>query len=87
LTDVIATLHADGHRLILTEGGPSVVSALTSEGLLDELFVTSSPFLFGRFPADGRKALTDGVDLGRVELELSSARRHESHLFLRYAVR
>jgi riboflavin biosynthesis pyrimidine reductase len=79
-------LHAHGLQVILTEGGPSLVSQLLKDGLLDELFVTTSPRLFGRRSGDGRKSLVEGVDLDGLSLDLLSARRHESHLFLRYAL-
>ncbi len=81
---VMARLQAEGARVVLTEGGPSLFSELVAEKALDELFVTVSPVLFGRFPDDGRKALTHGLDLGRAPLELLSARASGSHLFLRY---
>jgi 5-amino-6-(5-phosphoribosylamino)uracil reductase len=71
--------------LILCEGGPSLLGQLIDEELLDELFLTRSPKLFGRLTADGRKPLIDGVDLSSSRpLELASVRRHRSHLFLRY---
>ena len=38
--------------------------------LLDELFLTRSPTLFGRLTADGRKGLIDGVDLAGREVDL-----------------
>jgi riboflavin biosynthesis pyrimidine reductase len=85
-SDVIARLQSGGARVILTEGGPSVMSQLVAEAALDELFLTVSPALFGRYPGDDRKALTDGLNFGRVPLELLSARRAGSHLFLRYAL-
>ena len=72
---------------VLSEGGPSLIGSLVREGLLDELFLTSSPVLLGRRDGDGRKTLVEGVDvLGRASarLELLSVRRHLSHLFLRY---
>jgi riboflavin biosynthesis pyrimidine reductase len=84
MSAVIARLHAEGARTILTEGGPTLIAQLIAERALDELFVTVSPVLFGRFRDDGRKALTDGLDLGRVALDLLSARRSGAHLFLRY---
>jgi riboflavin biosynthesis pyrimidine reductase len=87
LGPLLATLRAQGYRRILTEGGPSLVSQLAAEGLLDELFLTRSPVLFGRFEADGRKGLIDGVDLGGRAVDLLGVRRHESYLFLRYALR
>lgn len=77
-------LHADGLQAILTEGGPSVLGELLEAGLVDELFLTTAPRLFGRAPGDGRKSLVDGVDLGGQPLGLASVRRHESYLFLRY---
>jgi riboflavin biosynthesis pyrimidine reductase len=84
MRDVIGRLHAEGARTVLSEGGPSLGAGLIAEKLLDELFLTVSPVLFGRFEDDGRKALTNGLDLSRVTLELLSARRSGSHLLLRY---
>lgn len=86
LTDLVALLHQQGLRRLLTEGGPSIFAQLLSERLVDEIFLTSAPTLFGRFPADNRKALTDGVDFAGTTLELQSLRHHDSHLFLRYTV-
>ncbi len=83
---LLGILRAEGLQCILTEGGPSLVGQLLAEGLLDELFLTISPRLFGRQPADERKSLVDGVDLSGRSLELLSLRRHGSHLFLRYAL-
>ena len=79
-------LHTQGLQVVLTEGGPSLVGQLLEEGLLDELFLTSSPRLFGRWSGDGRKSLVEGVDSGGRPLALLSVRRHESHLYLRYAL-
>lgn len=81
---VLETLRAEGHERVLTEGGPSLVGELIAENLLDELFVTVSPRVFGRAPGDERKSLVHGVELLGTPLELTSARRHGSHLFLRY---
>ncbi len=72
--------------MVLTEGGPSLVGKLAAQGLLDEIFLTSSPSLFGRFADDGRKSLTHGLDLRGVPLDLLSVRRHASYLFLRYGL-
>ena len=79
-------LHAQGCQVILAEGGPSLVGQLLEEGLIDELFLTSSPRLFGRQPGDERKSLVEGVDLGGPTLQLSSVSRHDSHLYLRYSL-
>ena len=87
LGPLLEKLRAQGYRRILTEGGPTLASQLAAEGLLDELFLTRSPSLFGRFAADGRKGLIDGVDLAGRPVDLLGVRRHESYLFLRYALR
>ena len=84
--DLLKTLEAAGFARFLTEGGPSLFSQLVRQNLLDQLFLTSSPALFGRFSHDQRKSLADGLDLGGAPLELASARRHGSHLFLSYVV-
>ncbi len=84
LGELLELLRAEGARRVLTEGGPSMLAELVAANLLDELFVTSSPSLFGRFPNDGRKSLADGIDLAGAPLELMSARKSGSHLFLRY---
>jgi riboflavin biosynthesis pyrimidine reductase len=86
LSQLLSSLRAAGLARILTEGGPSLFSQLVQEGLLDQLFLTSSPALFGRFPDDHRKSLAQGLDLGGASLELRSARRHGSHLFLSYGL-
>ncbi|MET0791167.1 MAG: dihydrofolate reductase family protein [Polyangiaceae bacterium] len=83
--EVLDALRSEGVGRVLTEGGPSLFAELVHTQLVDELFLTSSPALFGRYPNDDRKALTDGLDLSGARLELLSVRRHGSHLFLRYA--
>ncbi len=84
---LMGLLHAEGLRAVLTEGGPSLVGELLRDGVVDELFLTLSPRLFGRTASDGRKSLVEGVDLAGRETELLSVRRDGSHLFLRYALR
>jgi riboflavin biosynthesis pyrimidine reductase len=82
LASVLAALPAG---VVLCEGGPTLVGQLIGEGLLDELFLTRSPYLFGRRKGDDRKALIDGVEL-RAGLELLSLRQDSSYLFLRYGI-
>jgi len=77
-------LRAEGLQRILAEGGPTLVGTLLKRDLIDELFLTVSPRLFGRQSDDKRKSLVDGIDLGGIALRLLSIRRHDSFLFLRY---
>lgn len=86
LADLLSSLQGAGFARILTEGGPSLFSQLVQERLLNQLFLTSSPALFGRFSGDQRESLTSGLDLSGTTLTLGSARRHGSHLFLSYVL-
>jgi riboflavin biosynthesis pyrimidine reductase len=84
----VAALHARGHALVLSEGGPALFTSLVAAGLVDELFLTVAPLLAGRSGVR-RLSLGDGAELlpdVRVAGDLVSIRRHESHLFLRYAL-
>jgi riboflavin biosynthesis pyrimidine reductase len=71
---------------VLCEGGPTLIAQLIAENLLNELFLTRSPFLFGRQKGDDRKALVEGELLDAAPLELLSVRSSASYLFLRYAL-
>jgi riboflavin biosynthesis pyrimidine reductase len=81
-------VRAEGHRRILTEGGPTLIGALVRDRVLDELFLTLSPVLAGREgDPSGRLSLVQGLALPRREFErgvLGSVRRDGQHLFLRY---
>lgn len=88
LVDVIATVRDEGHEVVLSEGGPTVIAGLLHAGLLNELFLTLSPILAGRSTARGRPGLVDGIELLPSRSfcgDLLSVRRHGSHLFLRHA--
>jgi riboflavin biosynthesis pyrimidine reductase len=86
---VLRALRDRGHRLILFEAGPHTFGEFAAAGLIDELFLTVSPLLTGG-SAETRLALVEGVEPGRdglVDGALLSLRRHDDHLFLRYALR
>jgi riboflavin biosynthesis pyrimidine reductase len=85
LGDVMTLLRKRGAETILTEGGPSIFAEAVRAGIVDELFVTTSPLLYGRYGNDRRKSLTDGLDLAGTPMNLLGAKRHGSYLFLRYA--
>jgi riboflavin biosynthesis pyrimidine reductase len=89
LVDVIGTLRGEGHDVLISEGGPTVIGGLLQAGLLNELFLTVSPILAGRSAVGGRPGLVEGIDLlpsQKVSGDLSSVRKHGSHLFLRYTI-
>jgi riboflavin biosynthesis pyrimidine reductase len=89
LTEVMARLTSDGHRVVLAEGGPTIIGGLLKDHLLDELFLTLSPILAGRGEAGGRPGLVEGAELlpsASISGDLLSIRKLGSHLFLRYAI-
>lgn len=79
-------LHTQCLQVVLAEGGPSLVGQLLEGGLIDELFLTTSPRLFGRQTGDGRQSLVEEVHLGGRSMTLSRVRRHASHLYLHYSL-
>jgi riboflavin biosynthesis pyrimidine reductase len=84
---ILAALHARGHRLILSEGGPTAWGPLLAERLVDELFLTVSPLLTGRIRTDPRLSLVEETDLvegGPLGAHLLGLRRGGDHLLLRY---
>lgn len=84
----LALLRERGHRIVLSEGGPTLLSSLIASRLVDELFLTLSPLVAGRAGAP-RLGLVEGVELlpdVRVEGTLRSVRRSGSHLLLRYGL-
>lgn len=83
----LEALRADGHQLILCEGGPRLFGAFVRAGLIDELFLTLSPAISGRPAAQPRLSLLEDADLSeQLALTLLSLRRAGSHLFLRYGL-
>ena len=82
---VVSALRDRGHRLILSEAGPHVFGSLLAAGAVDELFLTTSPFLAGQAGDASRLQLVEGADLvPLVEGRVLSIRRHGDHLFTRY---
>jgi riboflavin biosynthesis pyrimidine reductase len=85
---IVGALREVGNQALLTEGGPQLLAQLVHSGQLDQLFLTISPLLAGRRRGGRRPSFVDGADLLEGErspwLSLLSARRHRSHLFLRY---
>jgi riboflavin biosynthesis pyrimidine reductase len=83
----VDALRRRGHELILSEGGPTAFGALVAAGLVDELFLTTSPLLAGRSRRSPRPALVDRAEFlpaTTVEAKLLTLRRAGSHLFARY---
>lgn len=76
-----------GLNVLLSEAGPHVNGQLLEEDLIDELLLTVSPVLAGREgPGDlGMVMGTRTLPGSSGALSLEGLRRHQDHLFLRYA--
>jgi riboflavin-specific deaminase-like protein len=76
-------------RTLLCEGGPHLNAELLLAGLVDELFLSLAPKLAGGEDMTGESLrILAGREFEQpLELELLGVLEHESHLFLRYAVR
>jgi riboflavin biosynthesis pyrimidine reductase len=84
---VVDALRARGHRRILCEAGPHTFGALLEDEQVDELFLTSSPFLAGDAGEGSRFRLVEAADLvPLLECRPLSVRRHGPYLFTRYAL-
>jgi len=80
-------LRKSGFERILVEGGPTLLGHFLEANLVDELFLTTTPRLYGRVPGDQRRSLLEGGDFEGRAATLMSLRRHGSFLFARYGIR
>ena len=81
---MLADLRARGVAALLNEGGPTLLSALLEEGVVDELFLTIAPVITGD-PLALR--IVEGEGLSRIHRARPVwVLRAEGELFLRYAV-
>ncbi len=74
-------------RLVLVEGGPSLLADFLQDGLLDELFLTVAPQVAGRDGASRRRGLVEGQTFGPERPlwgKLRAVRKGGDLLFLRY---
>jgi riboflavin biosynthesis pyrimidine reductase len=81
LPELIAGIHAEGHRRILCEGGPVLLHGLLEAGLVDELCLTTTPQLVG---GPGKRIIDGGTF--DVPLELSSLVEQDGTLLARWLV-
>lgn len=80
LPALLRSLHGEGVRALLCEGGPTLHGALQAAGLVDDLFLTIAPKLVGGIAP----RILEG-DLPGVEpLELAWLLEEDGELFARY---
>lgn len=83
-------VEATGARLVLSEGGSTLLGRFLGEGRLDELFLTVAPQVAGRDAASPRLHLVEGRGFAPDRapwLRLVSAKAAGDFLFLRYGKR
>jgi riboflavin biosynthesis pyrimidine reductase len=71
-----------GHERVLCEGGPQLLTAALTAGVVDELDLSIAPALVG-----GEERLLGSPLSDVVRLELGSLLEEDGMLFARYAVR
>ncbi|AZG48110.1 pyrimidine reductase family protein [Gordonia insulae] len=86
---VVDELRSRGLRRILCEGGPTLLSALTEAGLVDELCLTLAPMLTAEPASVGSDSVVPSTNPLRAPLRttLRHSVTHDDYIFLRYAQR
>jgi len=77
---LLASLHEEGVRAVMCEGGPTLHGSLQAEGLVDELFLTIAPKLSG---GQGPRIL-EGPLPEVIDMELAWLLEEDGELFARY---
>ncbi|HUF33680.1 MAG TPA: pyrimidine reductase family protein [Acidimicrobiales bacterium] len=77
----LAALGERGHRLVLCEGGPTLLGQVASAGVLDELCLTISPILTA---GDGPRLLDGPALTPPAALRLATLLEDDGTLFARY---
>lgn len=78
-------LYEKGYKHVLVEGGPTLLGSFLNKGLMDEIFLTIAPKIYGSKP-DSTKTLIEGILLpfNKFKLKLISVKKIKDELFLRY---
>jgi riboflavin biosynthesis pyrimidine reductase len=87
--DVLAAIAAGPGGVVLVEGGPHLMGDFLAEHRCDELFLTLSPQIAGRDASHARPSLVEGRRFAPdapLWGRLTSLKRGQNHLFLRYAL-
>lgn len=87
LDKLMKQLQKQGYKHILMEGGPTLFGSFLKEGLIDEIFLTIAPKIYGSMQ-NSTKNLVEGIMLppNKIELKLISLKKIKDELFLRYSI-
>lgn len=82
-------LHKKGYKNVLIEGGPHLLGSFLKENLVDEIFLTIAPKIFGNNKGN-TLTLIEGYLFPKnavKKLSLLSVKKLESEIYLHYKVR
>ena len=86
LKELVHKLHREGYKHVLVEGGPTLLGSFLKENLIDEVFLTIAPKIYGTENL-ATKNLVEGILFPPREikkLKLLSVKKIKDELFLRY---
>lgn len=81
LPALLQRLSEAGLSRLLCEGGPQLNGALLAEDLVDEIFVTVTPAVYG---GEAPRIVRSGQELSDLDFALISVYEHDHELLLRY---
>lgn len=88
LQELTQQLHEKGYKHVLVEGGPTLLGSFLKENLIDEVFLTISPKIYGTENLT-TKTLVEGTLFPPDQikhLKLISVKKFKDELFLRYSL-
>lgn len=89
LNNLSSNLYKKGYRYVLVEGGPTLLGSFLKENLLDEIFLTITPKIYGT--EEGiTKTLVEGMLFSPPNiktLKLVSIKKIGNEVFLRYSLK
>lgn len=88
LPELVKEFTKKGYKHILVEGGPTLLGSFLKENLMDELFLTIAPKIYGSKP-NSTLTLVEGILLppNKFRLKLISVKKIKNELFVRYSVK
>ena len=83
LESLVEELNDKGYKHVLVEGGPNLLGSFLKIGLIDEIFLTIAPKIYGSRP-NSTKTLIEGILLppNKLKLKLISVNKIKDELFL-----
>lgn len=88
IKQLVSKLQSKGYKHILVEGGPTLLGSFLKENLIDEIFLTIAPKIFGNDKGN-TLTLVEGYlfpPKATKKLKLLSIKQIGDELFLRYRV-